>query len=398
MLDLLLIATLGFLGSFGHCIGMCGPLTVAFSLSQQQAATTETATDWQRHLYFHGLLNLGRILSYALVGGAIGAVGSALVAGGQFAGIDSALRQWLAIFTGCLLVWMGLSQIAPGQLPHLPFLHPLLQGETHKRLTTAMVQLSFQTSWWTPALLGMVWGLIPCGFLYAAQVKAAETGNLWSGAMTMLAFGVGTLPSMVAVGVSSSRLSRDRRSQLFRLGGWITLTIGILTLVRSGQMVDYTGHAALICLILALSARPISHLWSLPLKYRRVLGVGAFILAVAHMLHMLTHTLDWNINAVWFMLPTHQVAIWLGTASLALMTPAALTSTDAMMQRLGHRWRQLHLLAVPALVLATSHTILIGSHYLGGLGWTLTQKLASILLGLLVFGVLLLRWSDGNRG
>jgi hypothetical protein len=261
-----------------------------------------------------------------------------------------------------------------------------------------MVQLSFQTSWWTPALLGMVWGLIPCGFLYAAQVKAAETGNLWSGAMTMLAFGVGTLPSMVAVGVSSSRLSRDRRSQLFRLGGWITLTIGILTLVRSGQMVDYTGHAALICLILALSARPISHLWSLPLKYRRVLGVGAFILAVAHMLHMLTHTLDWNINAVWFMLPTHQVAIWLGTASLALMTPAALTSTDAMMQRLGHRWRQLHLLAVPALVLATSHTILIGSHYLGGLGWTLTQKLASILLGLLVFGVLLLRWSDGNRG
>jgi hypothetical protein len=237
----------------------------------------------------------------------------------------------------------------------------------------------------------MVWGLIPCGFLYAAQVKAAETGNLWQGATTMLGFGLGTFPSMVAVGLTSSRLSADRRSQLFRLGGWITLTIGIVTLVRTDQMVDYTGHAALICLILALAARPISRLWSLPLKYRRLLGVGAFVLAGVHMLHMLTHTFDWNIHALWFLPSAHQVAIWLGTASLVLMTPAAVTSTDGMMQRLGPRWRQIHLLGIPALILATIHTILIGSDYLGGFDWTTTQKLWSILLGILVLGVLLLR-------
>jgi sulfite exporter TauE/SafE len=89
------------------------------------------------------------------------------------------------------------------------------------------VKLSATPHWWTPALLGSVWGLIPCGFLYAAQIKAAETGNLWLGAATMLAFGLGTMPMMLGVGVSASKLSADKRSQLFRLGGWVTLTIGI---------------------------------------------------------------------------------------------------------------------------------------------------------------------------
>jgi len=69
----------------------------------------------------------------------------------------------------------------------------------------------------------MVWGLIPCGFLYA--IKAAETGNLWRDA-AVLAFGLGTLPTMLGVGVSTSLVSADRRSQLFRLGGWITSPLG----------------------------------------------------------------------------------------------------------------------------------------------------------------------------
>lgn len=387
MLDVLLIAALGFLGSFGHCVGMCGPLTVAFSLSQPQA----DKPNWKQQLCFHGLLNLGRIASYALVGAGIGAVGSALVAGGQLAGIDSPLRRGISIFTGILLIWMGLAQIAPNGLPKLPFIHPLLQAGLHQRLSNAMMRLSLRSHWWTPALLGMTWGLIPCGFLYTAQVKAAETGAIWSGAVTMLAFGLGTLPSMLGVGVSSSLLSADRRSQLFRLGGWLTLTIGVLTLLRSSEMVDFTGHAALLCLMLALVARPISRLWPQPLQYRRALGVGAFVLSVAHTLHTLDHTFAWNLQALPFMLPIHQAAIWLGMAALLLMTPAALTSFDWMVKRLGKYWRLLHLLTVPALVLAAVHTILIGSTYLGNLEWTPLQKLWSALLGIAVLGVLLVR-------
>ena len=387
MLDLLLIMALGFLGSFGHCVSMCGPLTVAFSLSNRQSTP-----NWQQQLYFHGLLNLGRVVSYALVGAGIGALGSVLIASGQMAGIGSGLRQCLTIFTGSLLIWFGLAKIKPEFLPRLPLLHPLQEGRWHKRLSSAMLKLSLQSGALTPALLGIVWGLIPCGFLYAAQIKAAQTGNLWMGAATMLAFGLGTLPTMLGVGVSTSLVSADRRSQLFRLGGWVTLTIGVITLLRTGDtMVDYTGHAALLCLMLALIARPISHFWPQPLRYRRALGVGAYVLALAHTLHMLDHTLGWQFDAFSFMLPIHQLGLWAGILALVLMTPAALTSFDRIQNYLGKHWRQIHLLSIPAVLLCTIHTMLIGSHYLGGLEWTWGNQLGAVLLGVVTLAVLLVR-------
>jgi hypothetical protein len=358
---------------------------VAFSLSQKQDNPKGL------HLRFHILLNLGRIVSYALVGAGIGTLGSVLLAGGQLAGIGSGLRQGMAIITGMMLIWFGLVQIKPTLLPRLPVLHPLTQGSWHQRLSAAMTKLSATPHWWTPALLGAVWGLIPCGFLYAAQIKAAETGNLWRGAATMLAFGLGTMPMMLGVGVSASKLSADKRSQLFRLGGWVTLTIGILTLLRTSDMVDYTGHAALILLMLALIARPISGFCSAPLRYRRAIGVGAYVLALAHTGHMLAHTLQWNFDAINFMLPMHQLAMVAGMLALVLMTPAALTSFDRIQSTLGKRWRQIHLLAVPALLLAAIHTVLIGSHYLGQLEGTWENKFLAAIASILVIAVLLVR-------
>ena len=323
--DLLSISILGFLGSFGHCFGMCGPLTVAFSLSHPQTKTQQV-TSTQQQIKFHFLLNLGRMLSYALVGAGIGALGSVLVEGGQLAGVGSDLRRTLAIITGLMLIWFGLRQIKPGLLPNIPLLHPLLQGNLHQRLSAGILKLSLHSQLWTPALLGLTWGLMPCGFLYAAQLKAAETANLWQGAATMLAFGLGTLPTLLGVGVSSSSLSKDRRSQLYRLGGWVTLIIGIITLLRTGDtMADYTGHAGLICLILALIARPISKLWAAPLRYRRAIGVGAFVLSVAHTIHMLEHSLNWNFDAFWFLPLEFQWGMAAGAVALALMTPAACT-------------------------------------------------------------------------
>src|SRR4028118_932600 len=191
MVDLFLIMTLGFLGSFGHCVWMCGPITVAFSLSQKQDNHKGLP------LGFHILLNLGRIVSYALVGAGIGALGSVVVSGGQIAGVGSSLRQGITIFTGLLLIWFALVQLKPNFLPRIPLLHPLTQGSFHNRLSKGMVTLSMQPKWWTPMILGLLWGFMPCGFLYAAQIKAAETGNLEMGAVTMLAFGVGTLPMML---------------------------------------------------------------------------------------------------------------------------------------------------------------------------------------------------------
>jgi sulfite exporter TauE/SafE len=212
MLDLLLISLLGFLGSFGHCAGMCGPLTVAFSLSHSTPKNQKPP--WQ----FHLLLNGGRILSYALVGAAIGGVGSVLIASGQVAGIGSGVRRGIAIFTGLMLIGLGIAQLKPAWLPDLPLLHPLSPKTWHHRLNQAMMAVSMHKRWWTPALLGLVWGLIPCGFLYTAQIKAAETGDWWQGMLTMLAFGLGTLPTLLGMGIFASQLSSNQRSQLYRLG------------------------------------------------------------------------------------------------------------------------------------------------------------------------------------
>lgn len=380
MLDLLLISTLGFLGSFGHCAGMCGPLTVAFSLSS-------TRKDKLATFRFHLLLNLGRIAAYGLVGAGIGGLGSVLIAGGQMAGTGSEFRRAIALFTGTMLIWFGVVQIKPDFLPRLPLLHPL----SHDRVAQAMNKLSAQKNWWVPVALGLLWGLIPCGFLYAAQIKAAETGNPVFGAATMLAFGLGTLPTMLGVGFFAGRLSADRRSQMFRMGGWVTVAIGILTLLRTDEMVDFTGHAALLCLMLALLARPVSKFLPQLLRYRRALGVGAFVLAVAHTFHMLDHTLKWNFDAVSFMVPQHQLGMVAGMLSLLLMLPAAVTSVDRIQHYLGKLWRQIHLLSVPAFLLCAVHATLIGSHYLGGFEWKLHNQLLTAVLTVVAVLVMFVR-------
>ena len=380
MLDILLITTLGFLGSFGHCAGMCGPLTVAFSLSA--AGENKLAA-----LRFHLLLNLGRIVAYALIGGAIGGLGSVLIAGGQMAGTGSGLRRAIAIITGTMLIWFGLIQIKPDLLPRLPLLHPV----EHYRISNAMTKISTQKSWWIPLALGLLWGLIPCGFLYAAQIKAAETGNPILGAATMLAFGMGTLPTMLGVGFFAGRLSADKRSQLFRAGGWVTIAIGIITLLRTDAMVDVTGHAALLCLMLALIARPISQFFPQLLRYRRALGVGGFAIALAHTFQMLDHTLQWNFDAVFFMLPQHQLGMIAGMVALLLMIPAAVTSCDRLQNYLGKLWRRIHLLTVPAFLLCAIHAALIGSHYLGGFEWKLHNQLLTAVLAVVAVLVLFVR-------
>ena len=380
MLDLLLIAILGFLGSFGHCAGMCGPLTMAFSLSNSR-------NDKLAAFRFHLLLNLGRIAAYALVGAAIGGLGSVLIAGGLLAGTGSELRRAIALLTGTMLIWFGVVQIQPNLLPRLPLLHPM----SHDRVGQAMSKLSAQKNRWVPVGLGLLWGLIPCGFLYAAQIKAAETGNPVLGAATMLAFGLGTGPTMLGVGFFAGRLSASRRSQLFRMGGWVTVAIGILTLLRTDEMVDFTGHAALLCLMLALLARPVSKFLPQLLPYRRALGVGAFVLAAAHTFHMLDHTLQWNFDAVSFMLPQHQLGMAAGMLSLLLMVPAAVTSVDRIQNFLGKLWRRLHLLSVPAFLLCAVHAALIGSHYLGGFEWKLHNQLLTAVLAVVAVLVMFVR-------
>lgn len=381
------MTTLGFLGSFGHCAGMCGPLTVAFALSQKHQETS----NWRSRVIFHLLLNLGRIASYGLVGAALGGASEILIDRTQLIGIGSEFRQGVTILTGLMLIWFGLAHIKPDFLPQLPILHPL-QGKLHQRLSTAMMHLSMSDRPWMPAILGLFWGLIPCGFLYTAQIKAIEMQNLWLGTVTMLAFGLGTMPVMVGIGSFAARLNASKRSQLFRLGGWVTLAIGILTLLRTDEMVDLTGHLALFLMMVAAIARPISAIWATPLQYRRAIGVGAYLLSVAHTARMLEHSFNWDLTTLPYLLPLHQFGIVVGGIALLLITPAACTSFDYWQRRLGKRWRQIHLLSILALILTIFHTIAIGSHYLGELSWSFDDRVRTIVLLAIAIGILLLRW------
>ncbi len=366
-LDLFFAFSLGFLGSFGHCVGMCGNLTLAFALLDRQPSVLSK-------LRFHGLLNLGRIASYALVGGTLGAVGSGW-------------RQAIAIVTGILLLGLGLQQVMPAGKFSMPLIHPLAQKRWHDRLGRAMQAVAQQ-----PLLLGLLWGLIPCGFLYTAQVKALEAGDWWQGAVLMLAFGAGTLPAMIASGVWLSKLGSDRRSQLYRLGGWLTIAMGLLTLTRSDAMYDISGYTALLCLWLALTARPLSKLLPWLLPYRRALGVGALVLSVVHSLMMLDHAFGWDIEAVWFLLPIHQWGFWFGVMAVGLMLPAGVTSFDWAQRSLGRWWRYLHLLAVPALGCSAMHIVLSGSNFWGGLSDQPLPTVLSLALLILCAVGLLLRW------
>ncbi|MDD1416392.1 sulfite exporter TauE/SafE family protein, partial [Dolichospermum sp. ST_con] len=80
-----------------------------------------------------------------------------------------------------------------------------------------------------------------------------------------------------------------------------------------------------------------------------------------------------------------------GAVALVLMIPAACTSFDFLQKSLGKRWRQIHLLTVPALLLSAIHTVMIGSHYLGALRLSWQNQLAAVLVGIITVSVLLVR-------
>ncbi|MEO0409733.1 MAG: ferric reductase-like transmembrane domain-containing protein, partial [Cyanobacteria bacterium P01_A01_bin.135] len=131
--------------------------------------------------------------------------------------------------------------------------------------------------------------------------------------------------------------------------------------------------------------------WGGPLRYRRLLGVGAFALSVVHVLQMVVHSWNWNLEAIAFMLPQHRISIGLGAAAVVMMMPLALTSFDWAQAAMGRWWRRLHLLSVPAFLLVALHTLLIGSHYLGRAQLTWVNAALVMLLGVTVVTVLLLR-------
>ena len=226
LLPLLLSAVvLGLLGG-GHCLGMCGglmgALTMAIPVEQRG-----------RRLQLLLAYNLGRILSYGCAGLLLGLGGWALA--------NSPAAMALRIVAGLLLICMGL--YLGGWWSGLTRIEALGRG-LWRHIQPLASRLLPVTSLPRALLLGALWGWLPCGLVYSTLLWAASQGSALDSALLMLAFGLGTLPVLIASGLAAQRLNQLLRQRSVRMaGGLLVIVFGLWTLPGPHQA-WLMGHAS----------------------------------------------------------------------------------------------------------------------------------------------------------
>ena len=189
-----------------HCVAMCGGINLSQCISGA-GGQGRFAGFWPSIKY-----NLGRVISYTVIGGIVGSLGSVV----QFSG---AARGILQLMAGVFMVFMGLSLsgLVPALArftPHLPKALGLKIAKEKKRSNS-------------PLYVGLLNGLMPCGPLQAMQLYALSTGSLWGGALSMLLFSLGTVPLMFVLGALSSILSRKFTKYMVTIGAVLVVVMGI---------------------------------------------------------------------------------------------------------------------------------------------------------------------------
>ena len=191
-----------------------------------------------------------------------------------------------------------------------------------------------------------------------------------------------------AVVKNATKVKQKSPQPLFQHGDWLTVIIGAIALCCTDGMGHHLAHAGLFLLMLSLIARPIKVWWKWPLLHRRAIGVVAFAAAVAHAFYATFKILKLDLSVILALPAQSKWGIVMGIISLLAMTPAAVTSFQFFQQKLGKKWRQIHLLTVPALVFAIPHTIIVGPHYMAALQINTIDYVrifAVIVAGTLVF-------------
>jgi sulfite exporter TauE/SafE len=204
----------GFLGGFGHCIGMCGPIVASCTFHDNSSSQTGG-------LLPHILYNTGRITTYMFVGALMGLTGSFVnVAGGM-----SGLQNIVALIAGLFMIVMGLNITG--------FIGTSSWFESHSSpMLKAGKELLYEKSVWRYLPLGALFGFLPCGLSYTAFIAAAGTGSLLSGMLLLLFFGLGTAPALLLFGVAASYITTKVRGVLYKSAGVIVVVMGGLFLYR----------------------------------------------------------------------------------------------------------------------------------------------------------------------
>lgn len=220
----------GFLGS-AHCVGMCAGIA---GLATVQAG----ANSLRARVPLAIAYNAGRVLSYALLGMLVGAIGGSAVA------LTPTLAGPVRMLAGGIIVLIGL-QIAFDWRLLLPL--ERMGGVLWSRLAPLARRLLPVSSKPRALALGLVWGWLPCGLVYSVLLVAAASSRPLDGALVMLAFGAGTLPAMLTTSLGAAGLSQLMRRRNARLGlGLVIVILGLATLIMPlfGALAPTAHHPA----------------------------------------------------------------------------------------------------------------------------------------------------------
>lgn len=223
-----------------HCISMCGGFIAAYSLRVvgAQAPAGLAMAVRPAILWAHLQYNAGRLTSYTLLGGLMGLIGSFIAASGHLIGV-----QGLAsILAGVFMIFLGLS--LGRWLPYMLFLQPAWVSQ-FGRINNLGKTLSARTMALGTYPLGLLLGLMPCGPLYAMEINAAGTGSIGQGMLTLLAFGLGTVPTLYAFGLVSSAVGHRLPRLMFQVAALVVILLGGLTLLRGLAMNNLIPHVGI---------------------------------------------------------------------------------------------------------------------------------------------------------
>jgi sulfite exporter TauE/SafE len=214
--DLLLLLGASLLGS-AHCVGMCGPYVAMCTAQFVPRGATAAARFFLRILF-----NLGRIATYGLIGLIVGAFGQIAQAAATRLGIGGIL----AILAGAAALIFGLSMVGWLRDPA----RVVAGAGLGRALTAGRIRLKQAPPSIAPLLLGALQGWLPCALVYAAASRAAISGSAGMGALTMVVFGLGTVPAIFALTVVPQAVLGRVRAQ--RLAGVLLTLLGMLLILR----------------------------------------------------------------------------------------------------------------------------------------------------------------------
>lgn len=198
---------LGFFTSF-HCMAMCGGILITQTINKDDCNYDKKYSFKIAFLY-----NSGRIISYTIIGGIVGSIGSIFSSTVE-------IQLFIKIIAGIFIIVSGLNMIGIKLFNNVK--NPIIFRKStcvnnHKN----------------PFIIGYLSGFLPCGPLQTMQLYALSRGSFILGASSMFVFSLGTLPMMLLFAYFSSRVNKSLNENIYKYIGILTIILGIFMITQN---------------------------------------------------------------------------------------------------------------------------------------------------------------------